>query len=387
MSHRIPRNLVHATAIVDHRGVIASPGAILLDGNCIIEAGTPQEIGTPDDAVLTQIDRVVTPSFVNTHTHMDLSGVGLAPAMDSFVQWVEEVVLPIRRDIDAIEEYVQKGVALSIVGGSLIIGDIAGTQFAAELVESSALLSHSFVELLGLGQRQKMAIEKLKGIPSSFGVSPHAPFSCGKEVYRACFKSGRRVATHLSETLEEIDSVKDFQGPLVDHAVRIGSWDETVESWNEHPIDAVLQVAGNKQFLAAHLNYVEDYHLPMLAASNMTVVYCPRASHYFGHKNHRWKEMLEVGINVALGTDSLLCLDTPDRISVIDEMRYLYTENQADPIQLLTMGTINGAAGLGFDPNLVTLNTGETAGLLAFDSSGNDPLIDIFSTTTMPTWL
>ena len=51
----------------------------------------------------------------------------------------------------------------------------------------------------------------------------------------------------------------------------------------------------------------------MLAASNITVAYCPRASHYFGHTNHRWKEMLDAGINVALGTDSLLCLDTPDQ--------------------------------------------------------------------------
>ena len=126
---------------MDYRGVIASPGAILLEGNCIIAAGTPQELGTPEDAELTQDDSVITPSFVNTHTHMDLSGGGLAPARDSFVQWVEEAVLPIRRDIDAIEENVRIGIALSIAGGSLIVGDIAGTQLAAEIVESSALLS------------------------------------------------------------------------------------------------------------------------------------------------------------------------------------------------------------------------------------------------------
>jgi len=387
LRHRILRNLVHARAIVDYRGVIASPGAILLEGNCIIAAGTPQELGTPEDAELTQVDSVITPSFVNTHTHMDLSGVGLAPARDSFVQWVEEAVLPIRRDIDAIEENVRIGIALSIAGGSLIVGDIAGTQLAAEIVESSALLSLSFVELLGLGQRQNVAIEKLSTIPTPFGVSPHAPFSCGKALYEACFESGRRIATHLAETLEEIESVRDFHGPLVEYAIRAGSWDDTVESWNEHPIDAVLRVAGEKQFIAAHLNYIEDHHLPMLAASNMTVAYCPRASHYFGHINHRWKEMLEVGINVALGTDSLLCLDTPDRISVIDEMRYLHKESEVDPIQLLTMGTINGAIGLGFDPNLVTLDAGDTAGLLAFDSLGNDPLFDIFNATTMPNWL
>ena len=297
------------------------------------------------------------------------------------------MVLPIRQEIDGVEHHVQKGIELVIAGGSRMIGDIAGSQQAGELVGASAIRSVSFVELFGLGKRQKDAIKQLNALPIHFGISPHAPYSCGKLVYEACFKSGRKVSTHLCESKEEIESVRDFTGSLVEHAKRVGSWDDTVESWNEHPIESVLNVAGATPFVAAHLNYVDDRHLPKLAASNITVAYCPRASQYFGHTNHRWKEMLDAGINVALGTDSLLCLDTPDRISIIDEMRYLYLSEQANPIQLLTMGTINGAIGLGFDPNLVTLNVGETAGLLAFDSFGNDPLLDILTATTMPTWL
>ena len=74
-------------------------------------------------------------------------------------------------------------------------------------------------------------------------------------------------------------------------------------------------------------------------------------------------------------------------ISVIDEMRYLYAGSEVNPLQLLAMGTINGATGLGFDPNLVTLEPGDTAGLLAFDADGNDPLFDIFNAATMPNWL
>jgi cytosine/adenosine deaminase-related metal-dependent hydrolase len=372
---------------VDHRGVIASPGALLLEGDCIIQVGTPQELGSMENVSLTQIDKIVTPSFVNTHTHLDLSGAGVVAQRDSFVHWVEEVVLPIRREIDRTEDHVQKGIKLVSAGGSQIIGDIAGSQRAAELVDNSSLRSVSFVELFGLGKRQHDAIEQLNALPPHFGISPHAPYSCGRLVYEACFKSGRTVSTHLSELKEEIESVRDFQGPLVEHAKRIGSWDETVESWNAHPIEAVLDVSGGTPFVAAHLNYVDDGHLAMLAASNITVAYCPRASHYFGHTNHRWKEMLDAGINVALGTDSLLCLDTPDRISVIDEMRYLYMHDDGDPLQLLQMGTVHGAIGIGVEPSLVTLRAGETAGLLVFDSTGDHPLKDIFTSTTMPTWL
>lgn len=387
MSHRIPRNLIHATAIVDHRGVIAFPGALLLEGDCIVQVGTPQELGSIEGVSLTQIDKIITPSFVNAHSHLDLSGAGLAPSGDSFVQWVQEVVLPIRRKTDLIEHHVQKGISLVTAGGSTIVGDIAGSPVAGELVEESSLRSISFVELFGLGKRQFHAIEQLQSLPTHFGISPHAPYSCGKLVYEACFKSGRKVSTHLSESKEEIQSVREFQGPLVEHAKRVGSWDDTVESWDAHPIDAVLDVAGDTPFVAAHLNYVDDRHLSLLTESNITVAYCPRASQYFGHTNHRWKEMLDRGINVALGTDSLLCLDTPDRISIVDEMRYLYKHEQGDPKQLFKMATYNGAVGLGFEPSLVTLCTGETAGLLAFDSAGGEPLSDIFEATTMPTWL
>jgi cytosine/adenosine deaminase-related metal-dependent hydrolase len=381
------RNLIHANALVDYRGVIASPGAILREGNRIIAVGTPQDVGQIEDNSFTQLDGIVTPSFVNTHTHLDLSGVGIAPARESFVHWVDEVVLPIRDETEAVGDHVRTGIDLVTAGGSLIIGDIAGSLEAAEIVNDSQLHSVSFVELIGLGQRQHRAIELLQSLPPTFGISPHALYSCGKLVFESCFESGRKIATHLAESLEEIESVQQFQGALVEHAKRVGSWDDSVLPWNDHPIDAMLRVAGEVPFIAAHLNYVEDRHLPMLAASNITVAYCPRASKYFRHKNHRWMEMLNAGINVSLATDSLLCLDTPSRISVIDEMRLLYSDEQANPLRLLEMATVNGAVGLGFDPNVVSLTVGETAGLLVFESVGTNPILDIFTSPTMPTWL
>ena len=383
----MPRNLIHANALVDYRGVIASPGAILKEGNQIIAVGTPQEVGSHEECSLTQINGVVTPSFVNAHAHLDLSGVGIVPAKESFVQWVRDVVLPIRREPEVIDQHVRAGIELIIAGGSQIVGDIAGSLRAAELVAELLLYPRSYVELLGLGQRQQLAIEQLQAIPPSFGLSPHAPYSCGRDVYAACFESGRLISTHLAESLEEIDSVQHCKGTLVEHAKNVGVWDDTVEDWNEHPIDAILNVAGNHPFVAAHLNYVENHHMDKLSTSNITVAYCPRASQYFGHSNHRWQEMIEKGINVALGTDSLLCLDTPDRISVLDEMRLLHTRDQAGPEVLLKMGTVNGAIGLGFDPDLVTLTVGETAGLLWFNTAGIDPLTEIFNNTSMPTWL
>tara|TARA_B100000959_G_scaffold262712_1_gene301412 strand:- start:2494 stop:3657 length:1164 start_codon:yes stop_codon:yes gene_type:complete len=383
----MPRNLLHTSAIVDHRGVIASPGAILLEGDTIIMAGTPQEIGHPENTCITQIDKIVTPSFVNTHAHLDLSGVGIVPPCRSFFSWVEEVVLPIRQETHSIQASVSRGIELLSKGGSSIVGDISGTQEAAELVQDSPLNATTFIEFFGVGKRQNACVEQIRQLPEQFGIEPHSPYSCGLEVFKEAFSSGRAIATHLAETLEEVEYSKNRSGSMVEFLQRMGAWVEDEDAWGRHPVDVVLDLAGDIPCIAAHLNYIEDAHLKRLAESQMTVAYCPRASEYFGHRGHRWQEMIDAGVRVSIGTDSLLCLDTPDRISVIDELRFLYQRDYPDPLQLLAMGTIHGAAGLGLAQDLVTLNVGDTAGLLAFEVLGRSPLLDIFESKEMPKWV
>jgi cytosine/adenosine deaminase-related metal-dependent hydrolase len=166
---------------------------------------------------------------------------------------------------------------------------------------------------------------------------------------------------------------------------RIDVWEDSIKPYGEHPIDAILEIAGSAKFVSAHLNYVEDKHLELISKSNMSVAYCPRASEYFGHKDHRWKEMLEFGINVALGTDSLLCIDTSDRISVLDEMRLLYQRDGGEPNTLFAMASVNGAIALGLNPTLVSLSEGENAGLLGF--VGISSLKEVLDSKVSPTWI
>ena len=100
--------------------------------------------------------------------------------------------------------------------------------------------------------------------------------------------------------------------------------------------------------------------------------------------------MLAAGINVALGTDSMLCLDTPDRISVLDEMRLLHRRDNPDPRVLLQMGTINGATALGAEPSRFTLDPGPVAGLISLDinpENSLDPLRQILDGDAPPEWL
>ena len=53
-------------------------------------------------------------------------------------------------------------------------------------------------------------------LPKGYGVEPHAPYSCGIDVYREAFLSGRSVATHLAESIEELEYAMNRSGPIAE---------------------------------------------------------------------------------------------------------------------------------------------------------------------------
>lgn len=393
--------------IVDADRIRAAPGALLVEGGQIVAAGSPQAIGRPADVRVVETPRsVLVPGLVNAHCHLDLSHIDPVACDGSFVDWAEALRRRRATGEAEIAASVRKGIALSRAGGVALVGDIAGVGSRIPLRElrRAGLPGVSFLEVFGIGRRQPKAIQTLRRaveqIPAEengvrLGLQPHAPYSCGEDVYRAAASLQRPLATHLAETLEELRFVGNGDGPLADLLIRLGVWDETIRGRAEHPIDALAESLAAVPLLAAHLNYVESRHLPMLRRWGLTVAYCPRASTYFGHPQggrepHRYRSMLDAGVNVALGTDGRLCLDTPDRISVLDDMRLLSRRDGIDPRTLLRMATINGATALGFDAGLVTFDPGPTLGVLALaiePDRRDDPLAQAMCRDDAPRWI
>ncbi|MHC4946935.1 MAG: amidohydrolase family protein [Planctomycetota bacterium] len=394
--------LYRAAAVADGAGVAAAPGAVLARGREIVAAGAPASIGAVADARRVDLPRaVIVPALVNAHCHLDLSHIGPIPYGGDFAAWLETVRAGRHRDASAIHASVQEGVRLSEAGGTCLVGDVAGagSPVPARALRAGRLGGVSYVEVFGLGTRQAAAIETLRAAVAGgtgpvggvrTGLQPHAPYSCGPEVYRAAAALGGPVATHLAETPAEVRFCRHGDGPLADLLRRLGVAIDGLEPAGAHPIDLVASIFADAPLAAAHVNELEDRHLDVLAGVPVTVVYCPRASAYFGHAGHRYRDMLDASIDVALGTDGLVCLPTPDRISVLDEMRLLHARDGTDPRRLLRMATVAGARGLGLDPGPVTLAPGPTAGLLALetgDDPGPDPLRAALRRDDLPRWL
>ncbi len=366
------RTLIRAGRVVDAT-MSLGPGSILLDGGDIVAAGSPADVGdVPGAKVLDLSASVVMPALVNAHCHLDLSTLDPRPYHGDFPAWLDRVTTGRPTGDDAVAAAVRRGIHLSRLGGTGVVGDIDGraSGVPARELRAGGLAGVSYLELIGVGpgrERAMATLDDAAGWPAQadggvrMGISPHAPYTCDAGIYRAAAGLPVPMATHLAEAPGETGSIDDLADVL-----------------------AMRPVA------AAHVNYATDAQIRLLAAARTTVVFCPRAAAYFGHRSHGYRRMIEAGVNVALGTDGLLCLDRADRLSVLDDMRLLHRRDDADPAVLLRMATTAGAIGLGLDPGFVTFAPGPVAGLVAlpFDpADACDPFAQVLQRDDAPEWV
>ena len=117
--------------------------------------------------------------------------------------------------------------------------------------------------------------------------------------------------------------------------------------------------------ILVHCNYLKGEEVDNIEKSNSTIVFCPRSHKYFRHKDHPFYKLGNRDINIALGTDSLA---SNDSLSILDEMKYIYTQHKtAKPQDILYMGTIAGAIALRLNNKIGKLEEGYDADIAVID--------------------
>jgi len=388
---RTGRTILLADAAVDAMGTTCCPAAVVLDGDQIEALDTPQAIGEiPGVTTHDWTGHVLLPGLVNAHTHLDLSGPGPWPREADFLAWIGRV-RSLRSETASPADAVTRGVALARAGGTVAVGDIVGHPSDASLdaLANSGLHGLAFIEGFGLGTMQASVVERFASRAGQqfgrmrAGFSPHAPYSCGPDVFAGAALLAGGVSTHIAETPEELELLAGGTGPfravLMDD---VGLPEEALPNAGVHPIDLLIDhLAGA---LCVHLNCIEPRHAEALASVGAVACLCPRATAYFGRDVPGPFDMLrEAGVEIVLGTDALLCLDTPDRICMLDEARFLFGLGAASALDLLAMITTGPADALSVDGALVDLRSGPTAGILAVPGASLD---DAMSGTDAPQW-
>lgn len=358
-------------------GADARPGAVAVAAGQVIAAGPTAEIERRYAAdarhVIDLPDRLLLPGLINAHAHLELTTIGPQPYGGDFIGWV----MMLRQHWPGGGEPMAKmpleawftqaaaeGGRQSAMAGVQAVGDITRFDAVAAARRGAGLDGVSFKEVFGMGSPwDAEALAAFNDSDAADGFQPHAPYSAGPALFEAACASGRPLSCHLAETLDEARFIADGDGPFLELLQSLGKWSPefaTHYGRGQSPVQWMEPYLRRAPWLLAHCNYVSDDDLVILAATDASVAYCPIASEYFKHhtcggdasaSHHRYRDMLDAGINVCLGTDSIVCQPANETqpLGILPQMRRLYQRDQTDPALLLRMATTHGRRALQLD--------------------------------------
>jgi len=347
----------------------------------------------------------ITPGFVNAHTHLELNPLGIEA--DDPSRWPEDQVDWLKQVVDhrraqpgeRFEIAVRRHLNALLNAGTTFVADTSTLGRSWEAIADAPLRGVVFSELIGLKRMRGLetsrrawewigAIDPAEQVRANArpGLSPHAPYSTAGWLYHRAASVGLPLSTHLAELPEERELLATRSGRLRAFLEEIDAWDPEWEPISSEPADYIRQGALREaDWIVAHGTYLEPSHYWRLrpeASANghrVAVAYCPRTHARFGHRSHPYRSMLERGVVVCLGTDSLASTPT---LSILDEMRFLRAADRELPgALLLTMGTLFGAWAFRAETVTGSLKPGKSADLAVValpDREDPDPYDSLF---------
>ena len=307
-------------------------------------------------------ENTIIPGMVNSHAHLELSQLPapLDVPSRSITDWVDSLLVFRRSAGYSAEQGIQQAMHRPEFSESTIaVADIVpprGGTAAGSL--SSAVRHIPFTELIAW--RRELVPPTL---PCTFGLSPHAPHTVCPELLEKAIDQKIPIAIHLAETLEELQLLRYHTGSLLEMMRRADpGYDPKSVLVGKRPMDYLQLLSAAPSVLVVHGNYLDDEELRFLSAhrETMSVVYCPRSHAYFRHSAYPLQKMLDYGVRMLLGTDSLASV--PD-LSLVEEIRFVLKHHSSISSEVIYgMGTREGAAALRLLPEgFGTIQTGSPA--------------------------
>jgi 5-methylthioadenosine/S-adenosylhomocysteine deaminase len=216
------------------------------------------------------------------------------------------------------------------------------------------------------------------------GVSPHAVYSVHEELLvDACawaIGESLPLAMHVSESPAEIAFLREGAGPFAEF-LRGRGIDVARRAHSPVHLLAELGVAAVARPLLIHGVQFDESDVALAAHYDCPVAHCPASNAKLGHGVAPLRALLDAGVRVGLGTDSVA---SNNRLDVLDEARTAVLTHRAalrraDALtaeEALHLATLGGARALGLDGEIGTLEEGKRADLCAFALDPSDPRAD-----------
>lgn len=340
-----------------------------------------------DGASVESFNGILSPGLVNAHCHLELSHLKAAietgTGLPGFVSQVMRLRHFDKAEIlaaiaDAETEMWQSGIQA--------VGDICNTPDTLAQKQNSPIHYRNFIECLGFlpeqakarfeYARQKVWAPLYAQNPATTLV-PHAPYSVSgallakiNEALKDIPNAHDRIITmHNQESAPENAFFQHGTGAFIDFYRQLGSDISFYRPTGKTSLQSVLPgMNAARIVLLVHNTFTStadvEFACQQAARLGQSVFYvlCPGANLYIENRLPDINMLLETGVSIALGTDSLA---SNHQLSIAKEMGYLLNAYpQLGQEQLLSWATYNGARALGFEDKLGLLATGKKPGIL-----------------------
>ena len=346
-------------------------GRVAVEGGRIEWVGAADGPGRPDVRVKHFGPGVLMPGLVNAHCHLELSHLrGRLPKDAGFVGWVEALVAARATVAD---DEVASATAAAIAElercGTVAVADVSNTLQPVAALRRGRMRALVLYELLAwdpaaagrvLAEARARAAD-LDGGRVAVRLAAHAPHSVSPALLALLAEAGGPAGIHLAESPDEVAFLHRGNGAWGAFLERRGLGHVRFEPPRVSPV-AYLDSARalHPRLIAAHCVQAGADDLGLLARRGVHVALCPRSNAALGVGRAPLPAMLEAGVNVCAGTDSLASVDT---LNVLDDVAALHRAFPDVPAAtLIAIATRNGARALGMH-DLGTIAPGMAAAL------------------------
>ena len=351
-------------------------GAVVIEDDSIIAVGDENNI-TGDYSSNNVIDcggKILLPGLINTHTHIPMTLLrGLADDLRLDV-WLLGYMMPVEREF-VTPEFVRLGTQIGcaelIRSGVTCFADMY--YFEETVAETTAEIglraicsqtvmkypspdAHSYEESL---EATRNFAKRWKGHPLIVpSVAPHAAYTCPPEILNAVTELALEydipIHTHIAETSEEVENLRKETGmPVVPYMKKHGIFDAKV--------------------FAAHCVFVDEGEIRSLQHSNVGVAHNPSSNLKLASGIAPVKRMIELGVNVGIGTDGVA---SNNDLDFFEEMRlasFLAKGSSGDPTAVPAQKTLEMATRMGSQ----AIHLGDITGSIEVGKRADLILVDL----------
>lgn len=327
-------------------------------------------------------DHIVMPGLVNTHGHAAMSLLrGYADDLP-LRPWLENHIWPAEsRHVS--EEFVRDGTMLAmaemIASGTTCFADMYFYhEQIAEAVRHAGMRCQIGFTVLDFattyGRDADDYIHKGLALNDKYGDQPLLKIACAPHApYSVSDSAMEKIALYANE----------LDMPIHIHCHETASEiHESLEQYDCRPLQRLRDLGLLlPQTQLVHMTQLDASDISLLQDHNCHVIHCPESNMKLASGQCPVTDLMAAGVNVAIGTDGAASNNDLDLFGELKTAALLAKHASQDASALdahaaLRMATINGAAALGWDNEIGSLEAGKSADIIAvkMDSIAMQPL-------------